>query len=147
MTTGLPVFDKTLNITNNWLKEIEERMGRSDRQVAYVSLRSTLHALRDRLTKEEASHLGAELPMLVRGIYFESWDFSRAPRKIRSQEEFIEEIRQNLAEHTDINPEEACRAVFSMLENRISEGEIEDIKDMLPNEFEGFFSESADAVK
>jgi uncharacterized protein (DUF2267 family) len=70
--TGLDVFDQTLQKTNIWLKEIMDDLG-PDRQRAYHALRAVLHTLRDRLTVEEAAHLSAQLPLLVRGIYFEGW--------------------------------------------------------------------------
>src|SRR6266851_4782007 len=71
-TTGLEVFDTTVQKTNIWLKDIMQALGWEDRHKAYVALRITLHALRDRLTPEEASQLGAQLPMLIRGLYYEA---------------------------------------------------------------------------
>jgi uncharacterized protein (DUF2267 family) len=64
-TTGLSVFDETIQKTNIWLKEISEALG-SDRHRAYQVLRAVLHCLRDRLIINEAVHLGDQLPMLVR---------------------------------------------------------------------------------
>jgi len=66
--TGLEVFDKTLQIAPVWLGE----MG-PDRQRAHHALRAVRHALRDRLPLHLAAHLGAQLPLLVRGIYYDSW--------------------------------------------------------------------------
>ena len=63
--TGLDVFDSTVQQTNVWLKAIEERLPNADRHFAYLALRGTLHALRDRLPAELAVHLGAQLPMLM----------------------------------------------------------------------------------
>jgi hypothetical protein len=72
-TTGLPVFDTTVQETNLWLKAIMESLHTDDRHLAYLSLRATLHALRDRLGSENAVHLAAQLPMLLRGLYYEGW--------------------------------------------------------------------------
>ena len=71
--TGLEVFDTTLQKTNEWLDEIMDELALQDRHTAYVALRGTLHALRDRLPVQEAVHLGAQLPILVRGFYYEGW--------------------------------------------------------------------------
>lgn len=71
MTTGLDVFDKTVQESNLWLKDIMERLSTSDRHHAYSTLRAVLHALRDRIGAESAAHLGAQLPMLLRGLYYE----------------------------------------------------------------------------
>ena len=71
--TGLDVFDTTVQKTNVWLKDIMQELGWEDRHKAYMGLRTTLHALRDRLTPEEAAQFGAQLPMLIRGLYYEGW--------------------------------------------------------------------------
>jgi uncharacterized protein (DUF2267 family) len=44
------------------------------RNQSYAALGAVLHALRDRLTVEETAQLGAQLPMLVRGIFYAEWD-------------------------------------------------------------------------
>ena len=71
-TIGLEVFDKTVQTTNAWLKEIMEVTG-PDRHRAYRVLAAVLHALRDRLTVDEAAQLAAQLPILVRGLYYDQW--------------------------------------------------------------------------
>ena len=70
--TGLEGFDKTVQTTNAWLKEIMEATG-LDRRRAYRALAAVLHALRDRLTVDEVAQLGAQLPILVRGLYYDQW--------------------------------------------------------------------------
>ncbi len=70
---GLPVFDKAVQDANIWLNELNETLDWDDKQRAYRLLRSVLHTVRDRLPINEASHLAAQLPMLIRGIYFEGW--------------------------------------------------------------------------
>lgn len=67
----LEVFDKTVQTTNAWLKEITEATG-LDRRRAYRVLAAVLHALRDRLTVDEVAQLGAQLPILVRGLYYDN---------------------------------------------------------------------------
>jgi uncharacterized protein (DUF2267 family) len=46
--TGLAVFDTTLQKTNEWLDEISYELALENRHTAYLALRGTLHALRDR---------------------------------------------------------------------------------------------------
>ncbi len=72
--TGLDVFDTTVQKTNIWLNDLMKVLGWQDRHKAYLALRATLHALRDRLTVDEVAHFGAQLPMLMRGFYYEGWD-------------------------------------------------------------------------
>jgi uncharacterized protein (DUF2267 family) len=130
-STGLKVFDETLQKTNVWLKEIERLLG-SDRRRAYQALRAVLHSLRDRLTVTEAAQLGDQFPMLVRGIYYEGWNPSGKPEKIRTREEFLAGISQHLPKAQSVDAEHAALAVFQVLANHVAEGEISDVVQSLP---------------
>ena len=132
-STGLEVFDETLHKTNTWLKEIAQVVG-LDRHGAYQVLRAVLHCLRDRLTFNEAAQLGAQLPMLVRGIYYEAWHPAGKPAKIRSRDEFLTGITMRIAMKQSVDAENAARAVFRTLENHVSPGEIRDVINVLPQE-------------
>ena len=109
-------------------------LGSQDRHMAYLALRATLHALRDRLTVEEVAHLGAQLPMLIRGFYYEGWDPTGKPLRVRRKEEFLARIEEQFGVDDDIDPEQVARAVFMLLQNRVADGEIEDVKHVLPAE-------------
>jgi uncharacterized protein (DUF2267 family) len=137
--TGLEVFDTTIHKTNVWLKEVMEGIHRDDRRKAYDALRATLHALRDRLTVEEVAQLGAQLPMLIRGIYYEGWNPTDKPLKVRDRNEFLRLIDQKFKADDTLNAERIARAVFAVLARRVTEGEIEDIKHMLPGEIRGLW--------
>jgi uncharacterized protein (DUF2267 family) len=137
--TGLEIFDATVHKTNSWLKEVMQEIHRDDRRKAYLALRATLHALRDRLTVEEVAQLGAQLPMLVRGFYYEGWDPTRKPVKLRDREEFLSLLEEKFRADDTLNPELIARAVFKVLANRITAGEIEDVKHMLPAEIRGLW--------
>jgi uncharacterized protein (DUF2267 family) len=130
--TGLDVFDKTVHKTNNWLHQLMELLGSQTHHQAYSALRATLHALRDRLTVEEVAQLGAQLPMLVRGFYYEGWVPAGKPLKERHREEFLARLAQELRGDNPIDPEAIARAVFALLAKRVSDGEIEDVKHVLP---------------
>ncbi len=133
-TTGLDVFDTTIQKTNTWLHDLMGRLAWQDQHRAYLALRATLHALRDRLTVEEVAQLGAQLPMLVRGFYYEAWDPTGKPLHARHREQFYLHLRQQFKGDDSIDPERVTRAVFALLANRISAGEIEDIQHVLPAE-------------
>ena len=130
MTTGVSTFDQSLNTTLEWLRDLQEEMGFDDEQRAFRVMRAVLHALRDRLTIEETADFAAQLPMLLQGVYYHGWTPRGKPEKIRSREEFLDRVAENLMREHD--PEEATRAVFKVLERRMRDGEIEDIKRILP---------------
>ncbi|MCU1311404.1 MAG: hypothetical protein JWO20_2529 [Candidatus Angelobacter sp.] len=83
--TEVDVFETTIQKTNSLLKDIDEELGWGDRRKqAYAGLRAVLHALRDRLPVTEAANFAAQLPMLVRGFYFEGWKPESVPKKMPS---------------------------------------------------------------
>jgi uncharacterized protein (DUF2267 family) len=124
-------IDTTVQKTYRWLREIGEEVGNISRDEAYDILRGFLHVLRDRLTVDEAAHLGAQLPMLIRGLYYEGWDPSRVPRKMKAGE-FLESFI--LQARTDAATEEALRAANLVLRRHITEGEALDVLFSLPRD-------------
>jgi uncharacterized protein (DUF2267 family) len=131
--TGLDAFDTTIQKTHVWLHDVMNQLDWEDQpQKAYLALRTVLHALRDRLTVEEAVQLGAQLPMLIRGFYYEGWKLTGKPVKERHKEEFLEHVKKAFKDDMTVNPEAVVRAVFKVLAKRTSKGEIDDVKHMLP---------------
>jgi len=133
-TATVSSFDSTLQQTHHWLDQVTEELGRGDRQQAYRVLRAVLLVLRDRLTVEEATDLGAQLPMLVRGIYYEQWNPSKVPTRDRKREDFLAHIAESTQEQGDGDPEALARAVFSVLDRNITEGQVNDVKSNLPED-------------
>jgi len=80
---GLPIFDKAIQDANIWVNEIMSELDWDDKHRAYILLRSTLHVLRDRLQPNECAHLAAQLPTLIRGIYFEGYRPAKVSVDIR----------------------------------------------------------------
>lgn len=136
------VFNNTLQKTHLWLKELMEELEWQDEHKAYLALRAVLQVLRDRLTVEEAAQLGAQLPMLIRGFYYEGWHPTRKPTKERHQEAFLAHVKDYFKNDDRVIPERVVRAVFKILSKRITQGEIEDIKHVLPKELEGLWPQS-----
>ena len=133
-TTGLEVFDTTVQKTNSWFTDLSQILRWPDKHKVYSALRITLHALRDRLTVEEVAHLGAQLPMLVRGFYYKGWGPTGKPEKVRHKEQFLTRIEQEFKNDDSVDPEVVARAVFFVLSHRVTQGEIEDVKHILPEE-------------
>ena len=131
--TSITSFQNTLQVTHEWLNELNGQLGRDDSQQAYRILRAVLMALRDRLTVEEATDFGAQLPMLVRGFYYEGWNPSKNPSGERNRETFLKRVAENLAP-VDGDPEQITRAVFRVVQNRVTAGEVKDIRSNLPTD-------------
>lgn len=140
-TNGLEIFDKTVQTTNAWLDDIMDDLG-PDRQMAWKVLSSVLHKLRDRLPANLAAHLAAQLPLLVRGAYYDQYQPGRQPRDWNSADSFIQEVRQSLADSRPVNAKDAVVSVFRLLSRRISTGEIAKVRAALPRDMRRLWSES-----
>ena len=136
-------LDRTVQKTHEWLKELTQITGRSDEHKSLQMLRAVLHVLRDRLTVDEAAHLGAQLPMLVRGFYYENWKPAEKPSRIRSRSEFLQAVRYELNNNPEIDPAQAIDSVLVLLERKITQGELEDVKQMMPPEMREFWPKAA----
>jgi len=130
--SGVAALDQTVQETNVWLKALAEQLHFDDRHHAYNALRAVLHALRDRLPPEIAVHLGAQLPMLVRGIYYEGWHMAGNPTKDRSAQEFADHVLKGLPPQFPTDPLTVTRAVFEILWEKLDPGEFVKLMDHLP---------------
>lgn len=132
--TGLKSIDHGLDIANIWLNEVTWELNWEDRERAYQALRAVLHALRDRLTVDEAAHLAAQLPLLLKGLYFDGWHPAHKPVKERTRDEFLAHVRKAFEFDEKADPEQITRAVFAVIASHVTAGEIEDVKHVLPVE-------------
>lgn len=141
--TGLDVFDKTLQTTNIWLDRLMETIG-PDRQMAWHVLSAVLRALRDRLPLDLAAHLGAQLPLLVRGTYYDQWHTSAEPDRIRSQDEFLKRVAAGLQGGTrPIDVNDAVQAVFAVLDEHVTAGQIDKVKGALSKDIAALWPQTS----
>jgi uncharacterized protein (DUF2267 family) len=138
--TGVSAFDSTIQTTNIWLNQILDELGEPNRQAGYKYMRAVLHALRDRLSVEQAAALGTQLPLLVRGIYFEGWQPKNKPLKIRHAYEFLNVVADQL-DQDDVKAEAVTRAVLNVLSKHVSKGEVNHLKHILPAEIRNLFAD------
>jgi len=129
----LHIANHALQSLHEWLKELGTLTNWDDEQRTYRLLRVTLQALRDWLDVNEASQLGAQLPMLIRGIYYEGWRPAGTPVAERDREAFVARIEEAFKTDPIDSTDEAVTSVFTLLNRRISEGEINDVRMRLPS--------------
>ncbi len=139
MSTGLDTFDKTIQESNLWLKDVMERLNTTDRHHAYSTLRAVLHTLRDRIGPESAAHLGAQLPMLLRGLFYEGWDPTGKPSKERHEAQFLAHVARELPRAEEAEVEQGVAAVFDVLSKHIDRGAAVKLAGMFPLELRKFW--------
>lgn len=142
---GLDVFDKTLQSTHIWLNEIGEQLI-PDRQLSWRVLGVVLRTVRDRLPTDLSAHLGAELPLLIRGAYYDQFRPSAQPVDLRDLESFIERIAEDLSDARPVDPRDAFRAVLVTLSRHIPRGQIDKVMQSLPRDVRDFWRSAEEAV-
>ena len=128
------VFDKTLQKTGRWIDAVAHRMGSTDTERSYHILKAVLHALRDRLPPDEAVQLAAQLPMLVRGFYFEGWHPANKPLKYRHKQDMLDRIAADVPSLDPTQRERAATAVFAVLTDELQSGELDQVRHAMPAE-------------
>lgn len=136
--TGLEVFDRTLQTTNIWLGEIMRALG-VDRQVAWKVLSVVLHKLRDRLPVELTAHLGSQLPLLVRGVFYDQYQPAKQPSDCRTLEAFVAEVAEWLSDAHPVDPRLAVQTVFGVLSHHMPEGQLDKVRAVLPSSLRSFW--------
>lgn len=128
-----------LKETEGWIDDLMERLGWHDRERAYRVLIAGLHAVRDSLPWGEAVHLGAYLPPLLRGLYYEGWHPRDGGLPLRRRRAFLERIHDSVHHDPGVDPELAARALLALLAQRLPTGELEDAKIVTPKELHGLW--------
>jgi len=137
---GMDTLDTAVQKTNTLLNDIAKDLGWKGRKhQVYNLLRATLHTLRDRLPLEEAVHFGAQLPMIVRGFYYEGWSPSKVPIKM-DRTAFLERIRSEFIFDSDKSLTELIKTALTHIFIHINPNESVRIKDVLPEDLKEFVS-------
>ncbi|MDG4648445.1 DUF2267 domain-containing protein [Roseibacterium sp. SDUM158017] len=129
-TTGISAIDHAPQVFAEWLNELCADLG-WEKARAYLLLCETLHAVRDFLSVDEAADLSAQLPLLVRGVFFDGWDPSRTPARPRNKADFLARVEARFRKEPLEDPERAVSAVFDLLRRHVSWGEFEQVKNAM----------------
>ncbi len=133
----MSAFESSVDKTNLILKDIEDAYGwpRTRRNQSYAALRTVLHLLRDRMTVQECAEFSAQLPVLVRGIYFDGWRPEDVPVKL-NRDDFLYEVRQGFPYDVEGGPERVARVVLDALRRHVTQGEWQDVKAGMPRDLQ-----------
>lgn len=129
---GLEVIDHSSQLAHEWVNELTERLGWSRHRDALRLLRVTLAGIRDHIGHDELVQFGAQLPLLIRGMYYEGWKHSATPRRGTGQ--FFETLEDAMSKVTDYRGPSDVSQVFRLLDNHLSKGELDDVRSGLPRD-------------
>lgn len=137
MERDLDVINRTVARTYDWISETATQAQIEDPHDAYQILRAVLHALRDRLEPSVAAHLAAQMPLLLKGVFYDGWDPKRSPQKA-SVAEFLARVEHDAGLKGVSAAEDAVRAVTAVLWDELGPGTIDHLLAVLPHEFAGY---------
>lgn len=143
---GLEGLDHTVYVTHAWINDLDERLGWENQARTYRLLRAVLHALRDRLQVNEVADLAAQLPSLLRGVYYEQWRPAKTPLKNRSKADFTAAVEDSFKADPLEKPVQAIMTVFDLLSEKITGGEVDDVRHALPEDLRNLWPEPYMAV-
>jgi uncharacterized protein (DUF2267 family) len=126
------IIDRSVEKAHIWVNDVAEELGTEDRQHAYRVLRAFLHALRDHLSVDEAADLAAQLPIFVRGVYYEGWDPSRTPERARDVDSFLRRVAGEAGLAGETEASFAVTAASRVLQRHVSTGEARSVLHELP---------------
>ncbi|MFP4111408.1 MAG: DUF2267 domain-containing protein [Candidatus Woesearchaeota archaeon] len=138
--TGNKSFDLTVQKTNEWLNNIKEELQWESKDDVYIATKAVLQTLRDRLPIDEAIHLAEQLPMLMKGMYYEGYKPRGKPEKM-SENGFYRTINDRIV-NKEIDPESAAKAIIKIIYLKIGKGEFDDIKSNMPSDIQTMIAEA-----
>jgi uncharacterized protein (DUF2267 family) len=124
-------LDAPVLATEEWIGDLMRRLGWHDRERVYLALLAVLHALRDSLPRDEAVYIGAQLPALLRGLYYEGWH-PGGRVAVKSRSAFLDRIHDGVHRDPAVDPDQVARAVLALLAARMPPAELEDAKAATP---------------
>ncbi|MFR9802344.1 DUF2267 domain-containing protein [Pseudonocardia sp. RS010] len=104
--SGVVALAEAERIALEWVDTVAEALGTTDRDHAYRLLRAWLRAVRDRLEIDGAAHLAAQLPLLLRGVWFDGWRPAQVPVRYGP-----EDLVAVVSREARVAPSEARRAI------------------------------------
>ena len=141
---GLKAFDSTLEKTHQFINDVSEAISVEDKHITFIGIKAVLHTLRDRIPYQEAVQLAAQFPALLTGFYYEGWNPANTPTKERSIDAFLDKVKQTLPPGDyPVEIETLVRGVFTTLSKWVTEGEIKEVINMLPEDVQSLWSEPA----
>lgn len=141
------IFDKYASDGNRFINELAEKLNHPEDTIrAARKLKAVLHSLRNHLTVEESVQLLSQLPMFMKAIFVDKWTFHHKAKRIKHLDDFYKEVQNTIKETSQLDfphlndASEATSVILFMLKRYVSEGEMEDIRSIMPKNLKVMFN-------
>jgi uncharacterized protein (DUF2267 family) len=137
-------FETTMRTSMGWIRDYGEALGQTHAGLCYRCLRAGLHAIRDRLPVVECAAFAAQLPLLVRGMWYDGWRPAHVPSRVHSAEEVLAGVERELDGGMRAAPGAVLQATFAVLEKHVDGGEVRKLRTLLPEAMRALWPASAE---
>ena len=134
MTRMIHVFERTTHEAHEWVNDLAGRTGWHNEREVLRLMRVVLCKIRDHLPVNEMAQFSAQLPLILRGMFFEGWQPKLTPVHERHAADFIADIDSKIGDVIEYQGLPDIKAVFNVINAQISRGEVEDVRACLPQE-------------
>lgn len=138
---AVPILENNIHQTMDWIYAIEEacHWDEDNQKRAFAALRAVLQELRNLLPLEYVVQLSDQLPLVIRGIFFENWDPNSISVQEIKKEDFLDAIAKTLYPYRDIDVEEITKGVLQVLGEKLPAGELGKILKNMPREIKELY--------
>lgn len=133
------IIEHASHTAHEWVSELAGRLDYTSKKNALRLLRTVLHLVRDHMMVDELAQFSAQLPLLIRGMFFEGWVPKRTPVRERRADEFLAAIEKEMGDTSEFRGTGDIRATFELLNAHLTAGEIEDVRVSLPEDIRSFW--------
>lgn len=144
-------FSRTVQKSELWVTEIRKELTELRTDDAYHLLGAVLHTLRDQLSVHECAQFAAQLPLLLRGTFYECWNPPSQPPRTRSKDEFTQAVKDKTKticdSHPDFDLEDGVKVVLKVIAQHVSVGEFADILATLQPSLKLFFEDAVGEIR
>lgn len=143
LSNHVSVFEQSVMKSELWIKELHKDLHWIGADGVYHLLRAVLQTVREQLSIDEAAHLAAQLPMVLRGVFYEGWDPKSLPPKGLGREDFISAVRAKMGNCGEIRYDlnEAIRSALLVIKKHVSDGEMQEVIGALKPTLRSFIAE------
>lgn len=127
-------------MTLPFFQRIAEATGKVPPEVVERATAAVFHTLRDRLTREEAEQVVAQLPGELKTLWHAGERPDRTPEKMHLIE-FLERVKRGAGLRSPREARWMTIVVFGALKQQISPGEADDVLAQLPRDLKDLWEE------
>lgn len=130
--TNVSALDHAVQTAHMWVRDVARQFDTDDLEFAYRVLRAWLHTLRDRLSVQAAANFAAQLPDLIRGVFYAGWDPNAVPEKYDAHEYALRFAHEATIAVDDVA--KAAAATTAAALHHLPATQIEKVLEQLPSD-------------